>query len=67
MLKMEESSPNNRQGAPRPGTKKTRQGGRNGQKRLKAAPASEFCYIMVHQDEVSLWSVRVLDDGTSLY
>ena len=67
MLKMEESRPNNMQGAPRPGTKKTRQGGRNGQKRLKAAPASEFCYIMVHQDEVSLWSVRVLDDGTSRY
>ena len=67
MLKMEESRPNNMQGAPRPGTKKTRQGGRNGQQRLKAAPASEFCYIMVHQDEVSLWSVRVLDDGTSLY
>lgn len=67
MLKMEESRPNTSQGAPRPGTKKTRRGEQNGLKRLTAAPASEFCYIMFHQDEVSLWSVRVLDDGTSLY
>ncbi|KQC10778.1 MAG: hypothetical protein APR55_08720 [Methanolinea sp. SDB] len=67
MLKMEECRPNTRQGTPRPGTKKTRRGEHNGPKRSKGAPASEFCYIMRHQDEVSLWSGRVLDDGTHLY
>jgi len=67
MLKMEENRPKTRQGGPRAGTKKTRRGEQKGSKRSKAAPASEFCYIMLHQDEVSLWSGRVLDDGTHLY
>jgi hypothetical protein len=66
MLEMDESRWNVRQRAPEAGRKRARK--RKNETTKKAAPAlaSAFNYIMIHQDEVSLWNSRVFDDGTHL-
>jgi hypothetical protein len=66
MLEMDDSRWNVRQRAPQAGKKRARTRKNATIEKNNPALTSAFYYIMIHQDDVSLWSGRVFDDGTQL-